>query len=396
MRFIREKLHISSLDLRLLIMAGVLVAMALAFHLATGTFLTPENLYNIAQQSAVVGIVAAAIGLVIVSRQIDLSVGSVLATVGVAIAFLMYSKGWHWVPASLVGLALSLLIYMYQGWLTAYLGVASFVVTLGGLVSFRGIAFLFSDGRTQPVTDPTFLLIGGGLDGSIGTTASWAIGVLASIFIVWNMWQRRRSAALHGFTTRPLLVDLLFAAFFVVAILIFVAVMCAYQIPSKTEPQGIPNPVLIWGVVVAVIAFIVNRTAFGRYIYAIGGNPEAATLVGIPVKRITLKIYLLLGTMTTIAAMVAISRLNAGTASLGTGMELYAIAAAVIGGVALSGGSGTVLGTVLGALIIQFLESGLLLLDVGVGQRLVIVGQVLIIAVVFDVIYRRTTGERLS
>lgn len=111
MRFIREKLHISSLDLRLLIMAGVLVAMALAFHLATGTFLTPENLYNIAQQSAVVGIVAAAIGLVIVSRQIDLSVGSVLATVGVAIAFLMYSKGWHWVPASLVGLALSLLIY---------------------------------------------------------------------------------------------------------------------------------------------------------------------------------------------------------------------------------------------------------------------------------------------
>lgn len=285
---------------------------------------------------------------------------------------------------------------MYQGWLTAYLGVASFVVTLGGLVSFRGIAFLFSDGRTQPVTDPTFLLIGGGLDGSIGTTASWAIGVLASIFIVWNMWQRRRSAALHGFTTRPLLVDLLFAAFFVVAILIFVAVMCAYQIPSKTEPQGIPNPVLIWGVVVAVIAFIVNRTAFGRYIYAIGGNPEAATLVGIPVKRITLKIYLLLGTMTTIAAMVAISRLNAGTASLGTGMELYAIAAAVIGGVALSGGSGTVLGTVLGALIIQFLESGLLLLDVGVGQRLVIVGQVLIIAVVFDVIYRRTTGERLS
>lgn len=396
MRFIREKLHISSLDLRLLIMAGVLVAMALAFHLATGTFLTPENLYNIAQQSAVVGIVAAAIGLVIVSRQIDLSVGSVLATVGVAIAFLMYSKGWHWVPASLVGLALSLLIYMYQGWLTAYLGVASFVVTLGGLVSFRGIAFLFSDGRTQPVTDPTFLLIGGGLDGSIGTTASWVIGILASIFIVWNMWQRRRSAALHGFTTRPLLVDLLFAAFFVVTILIFVAVMCAYQIPSKAEPQGIPNPVLIWGVVVAVIAFVVNRTTFGRYIYAIGGNPEAATLVGIPVKRITLKIYLLLGTMTTIAAMVAISRLNAGTASLGTGMELYAIAAAVIGGVALSGGSGTVLGTVLGALIIQFLESGLLLLDVGVGQRLVIVGQVLIIAVVFDVVYRRTTGERLS
>ena len=157
-----------------------------------------------------------------------------------------------------------------------------------------------------------------------------------------------------------------------------------------------PNPVLIWAVVVAVIAFIINRTAFGRYIFAIGGNPEAATLVGIPVKWVTLKTFLLLAVMTTIAAMVAISRLNAGTASLGTGMELYAIAAAVIGGVALAGGSGTVLGTVLGALIIQFLESGLLLLDVGVGQRLVIIGQVLIVAVVFDVVYRRATGERLA
>jgi D-xylose transport system permease protein len=396
MRSLREKLQISTLDLRLLIMAGVLVVMALSFHAVTGIFLTPENLYNVAQQSAVVGIVAAAVGLVIVSRQIDLSVGSVMATVGVAMAFLMYSKGWHWVPASLIGLVLSLAIYLYQGWLTAYLGVASFVVTLGGLVSFRGIAFLFSDGRTQPITDPTFLLIGGGLDGAIGVTASWVVGLLASALILWNIFQRRSASARHGLATRPLVVELAFAGFFVAVILGFVAVMCAYQIPSKKVAQGIPNPVLIWAVVVAVIAFIINRTAFGRYIFAIGGNPEAATLVGIPVKWVTLKTFLLLAVMTTIAAMVAISRLNAGTASLGTGMELYAIAAAVIGGVALAGGSGTVLGTVLGALIIQFLESGLLLLDVGVGQRLVIIGQVLIVAVVFDVVYRRATGERLS
>lgn len=396
MRSLRERLQISSLDLRLLIMTGVLVAMALAFHAATGNFLTPENLYNVAQQSAVVGIVAAAIGLVIVARQIDLSVGSVLATVGVAIAWLMYSHQWHWMTASLVGLAVCVAVYLYQGWLTAYLGVASFVVTLGGLVSFRGIAFLFASGRTQPVTDPTFLLIGGGLDGAIGTAASWGLGIAASLLIVWNMAQRRRAAAAHGIPTRPWPIDMVFSAAFVVVILAFVAVMCNYRIASKTEPQGIPFPVLIWAVVVAVLAFIVNRTSFGRYIYAIGGNPEAATLVGIPVKWVTLKIFLLLSVMTTIAAMVAISRLNAGTASLGTGMELYAIAAAVIGGVALSGGSGTVLGTVLGALIIQFLESGLLLLEIGVGQRLVIIGQVLIVAVVFDVIYRRVTGERLS
>ncbi len=123
-------------------MAAVLAAMGIAFHLVTGNFLTPENLYNVVQQSAVVGIVAAAIGLVIVMRQIDLSVGSVLATVGVLVAWLIYTRGWHWVPACLAGWAVSLLIALYQGWLTAYLGVPSFVVTLGGLVTFRGVAFL--------------------------------------------------------------------------------------------------------------------------------------------------------------------------------------------------------------------------------------------------------------
>lgn len=391
---LRERLHISSLDLRLAIMAAVLAVMGIAFHVATGNFLTPENLYNIAQQSAVVGIVAAAIGLVIVERQIDLSVGSVLATVGVLVAWLIYSQGWHWGYACLAGWAVALAIALYQGWLTAYLGVPSFVVTLGGLVTFRGVAFLISDGRTQPVTDASFLLIGGGLDGAIGVTASWMLGLLLCVWVAWNTVQRRRLAARHGFTPRPLLLDVLYTGFFIVAILAFVAAMSAYRIPSKEAPQGIPNPVLIWGVVVGAIAFIVNRTSFGRYIYAIGGNPEAAALVGIPVRWVMLKSFLLLGTAVAVAAIVAVSRLNAGTNSLGTGMELYAIAAAVIGGIALSGGSGTVLGTVLGALIIQFLESGLLLLDISVGHRMVIIGQVLIVAVVFDVLYRRKTGER--
>lgn len=391
---LRERLHVSSLDLRLAIMAAVLAAMAVAFHAATGNFLTPENLYNIAQQSAVVGIVAAAIGLVIVERQIDLSVGSVLATVGVLVAWLIYTQGWHWGYACLAGWAVSLAIALYQGWLTAYLGVPSFVVTLGGLVTFRGVAFLISDGRTQPVTDADFLLIGGGLDGAIGVTASWMLGVLLCAWVAWSTVQRRRLAARHGFTPRPLVLDAIYTGFFIVAILAFVGAMCAYRIPSKDAAQGIPNPVLIWGLVVGAIAFIVNRTSFGRYIYAIGGNPEAAALVGIPVRWVMLKSFLLLGTAVAIAAIVAVSRLNAGTNSLGTGMELYAIAAAVIGGIALSGGSGTVLGTVLGALVIQFLESGLLLLDISIGHRMVIIGQVLIVAVVFDVIYRRKTGER--
>jgi D-xylose transport system permease protein len=388
-------LQVSALDVRLTLMAAVLAVMALVFHFATGTFLTPENLYNIVQQTAVVGIVATAITLIIVARQIDLSVGSVLGCVGVLIAFLMYTKGWSWVPATLAGLVLALLIGLYQGWLTAVLGVPSFVVTLGGLMSFRGAAFLVADGKTQPVSDPVFLALGGGLDGSLGPVLSWSLGAALVALIVWNSFARRSRQRQHGFPLRPLAFDVALAIGFSVLVLAFVATMNAYKLGDKPVAQGVPIPVVIWGVVVMIVSFIVRRTRFGRYVFAIGGNPEAALLVGIPVRRVMIKLFLLLAVLITVASVVAVARLNAGTNSLGTSMELYVIAAAVIGGVALSGGSGTVLGSVLGALMIQFLESGLLLMDVSIGNRMVIIGQVLIVAVVFDVVYRRYTGERL-
>src|SRR3954469_2473762 len=173
-----ESLQLSALDLRLGLMACVLAVMAATFHVLTGSFLTPENLYNIAQQTAVVGIVATAISLVIVARHIDLSVGSVIGFVGVLIAYLQYTAGWHWGWACLAGLVAALLAGLYQGGLTAYLGVPSFVVTLGGLMSFRGAAFLVADGKTQPVNDEFFQRLGGGYDGGVGTTASWVIAAL--------------------------------------------------------------------------------------------------------------------------------------------------------------------------------------------------------------------------
>ena len=263
-------------------------------------------------------------------------------------------------------------------------------------MSFRGAAFLVADGKTQPVSDPFFLALGGGLYGSLGETPSWLLGAALGALVLWNLVARRRNAQAHGFPLRPLWFDGALALFFIGALLAFVATMNAYHLVDTGAGQGIPIPVVIWAAVVMAMAFIVNRTRFGRYVYAIGGNPEAALLVGIPVKRVMLKLFLLLAVLVTIAAIVAVARLNAGTNSLGTNMELYVIAAAVIGGVALSGGSGTVLGSVLGALIIQFLESGLLLLDVAIGWRMVIIGQVLIVAVVFDVLYRRATGERMT
>lgn len=384
----------AAVDWRLVLMGAVLAVMSLVFHaMSGGIFLSPENLYNIAQQTAVVGIVATVMVLVIVARHIDLSVGSTMGFVGVLIAYLQYTAGWSWPAACLAGLAVALLVSVYQGGLTAVLGVPSFVVTLGGLMSFRGAAFLVADGKTQPVSDDFFLTLGGGYDGAIGVGPSWLLGGLLSLALVARMLLRRRAKQRHGMAQQPLWVDGLLVALTIALLLGFVAVMSAYQISSKTEAQGIPVPVLIWGVVAGGLSFIVHRTRFGRYVFAMGGNPDAAALVGIPVRRVTLMLFALLGVLITVAAIVSVARLNAGTNSLGSGMELYVIAAAVIGGTALAGGSGSILGSVLGALIMQSLDSGMLLLDVPIGKRMVIIGQVLIVAVVFDVLYRRYVQE---
>jgi D-xylose transport system permease protein len=389
-----NSLKMAAIDWRMVMMGTVLAVIAVVFNvLSGGLFLSPENLYNIAQQTAVVGVVATVVVLVIVARHIDLSVGSVMGFVGVLIATLMYTAGWHWISASLAGLAAGIAVTMYQGALTAQLGVPSFVVTLGGLMSFRGAAFLVADGKTQPVTDVFFQRLGGGYEGAIGVTASWVLAVVIVVVLVLHTWSKRRAKTSYEVPNNPLWLDSLTVLIPAAIVLAFVGAMNSYQIFNKDAPQGIPIPVLIWAAVALVLSFIVHRTRFGRYIFAMGGNPEAAALVGIPVRRVTLMLFALMGVLITIAAIISIARLNAGTNSLGTSMELYVIAAAVIGGTALAGGSGSISGSVLGALIMQSIDSGMLLLDVSIGMRYVIIGQVLIVAVVFDVIYRRATGD---
>ncbi len=391
-----QTLKRAQIDWRMVLMSAVLMVIALVFNvLSEGIFLSPENLYNIAQQTAVVGILATVMVLIIVARHIDLSVGSVMGFVGVLIAFLIYTANWSWQSACLMGLAAAIAVSMYQGALTAFVGVPSFVVTLGGLMSFRGAAYLVADGKTQPLADPFFLKLGGGYNGGIGTTASWVLAALLCFGLLLSMLNKRRAKKTYGVPTNPAWVDLLLVSIPIAIVLAFVATMNAYHIPNKDAPQGIPIPVLIWGAVALVISFLVHRTRFGRYIFAIGGNPDAAALVGIPVRRVTMLLFLLLSVLITIAAIVAISRLNAGTNSLGNNLELLVIAATVIGGTALAGGSGTIIGSVLGALIMQCIDSGMLLLDVSIGTRYIIIGQVLIAAVVFDVAYRKWTGETL-
>lgn len=369
---------------RLAVMAAVLVAIAIGFHVLTGSFLTAENLYNIAQQTAVVGIVASGMALIIVARQIDLAVGSLLGAVGVLMAWLQYTQGWSVAASLFAGLALALVVGLFQGWLSAVIGIPSFVVTLGGLVSLRGVAFLIADGKTQPVTEPWLLALGGGLDGSLGERYSWLLGVVAvALFWGWQLSQRRAQQRAGG-VPADARHDLIKGALATLAVLGTVAVFNAYRIEGQEQGQGLPLPLVIWMAVVLLLGFVARHTRFGRYVYAIGGNPDAARLAGIPVRRVMIQLNLLLAALVALAAVVAMARLNAGTNSMGTGMELTVIAAAVIGGVSLAGGSGSVGGTVLGALIIQSIDSGLLLTDVSIGWRMVVLGQVLVAAVVFD------------
>jgi D-xylose transport system permease protein len=279
--------------------------------------------------------------------------------------------------------------------LTSYVGVPSFVVTLGGLMSFRGASFMVANGKTQPLTDEFFLSLGGGYNGGLGTTVSWTLGAVISVGVLIAMVNKRRAKKSYDVPMNSLAIDLLLALIPIVMVMGFIAVMNSYQIPNKAEPQGIPIPVVIWGAIALFMSFIVKSTRFGRYVFAMGGNPDAAALVGIPVKRVTMLLFLLVAALVTIASVVSIARLNAGTNTLGNNLELLVIAATVIGGTALAGGSGTILGSVLGALIMQCIDSGMLLLDVSVGMRYIVIGQVLIAAVVFDVAYRKWTGEVL-
>jgi D-xylose transport system permease protein len=332
--------------------------------------------------------------LVIVARHIDLSVGSVLGFVGMSIAFLQVEvlplgAAWNWPLTILAGLALGAVVGVWQGLWVAYGGVPAFVVTLGGLLIFRGAAFEITDGRTVAPLDPVYQLLGGGVDGSIGATASWALGLLAVAAVVYFSVRARGKRARYGFPVKPLWAELAMICAWSAIIIGFVMVMNAYTKPRSDIPRGIPVPVLILLGVVIVMTFISRFTKFGRYVFAMGGNPEAAALSGINVKRTTVMIFVVMGVLCAVAAVVTSARLNAGTNSMGTLAELNVIAAAVIGGTSLAGGLGTVPGAILGAVIMQSLDNGMVLLGVSSSLRSIVIGLVLVAAVWFDVVYNR-------
>lgn len=406
----------TELDTRLLGMIGALLLIWVGFHiLSGGLFITPRNLWNLSVQTASVGVMATGMVLVIVTRNIDLSVGSALGSIGMIMGvtqaeilpdLLGFGHPLIWGATLGVGLLSGALIGALQGSIIAYLKVPAFIVTLGGFLVWRGAAWWVTSGRTVAPLDPSFRLIGGGPSGSIGASWSWVVAVVACIGILGYLYYARIQRRRFAFPLRPLWAEGVLGFLGCGLVIAAVAVFNAYPWPSRIAERfaedtgmavpdgglfishGLAIPVLIAIGVGIVMTFMATRTRFGRYVFAMGGNPEAAELAGINTRWVTVKVFMLMGVLTAIAASIATARLNAATNSLGTLDELYVIAAAVIGGTSLSGGVGTVIGAMMGALVMQSLKSGMVLMGMDSPLQSIVVGIVLVLAVWLDTLYR--------
>ena len=364
--------------LRAYAMIGVLAAIWILFHIITPghTFLTPRNLSNLMTQTAVTGVIAVGMLMVIVSGQIDLSVGSIIGFAGGVSAYVMTEMGFSMTVAIIAAVAMGTAIGLFQGALTAYVNIPSFIVTLGGLLAWRGAAKWLLGGNTIPVSDEIFKGIG---NANLPIEYGWIVAAAAAAIVVYGAYRRATSET--GENGSGLSRELLKAAFPAAAIVAFIAIMNAWQ--------GVPVPVVIFLCVAFLGAFITNSTVFGRYLYAIGGNADAARLSGINNRWNVLKVFGVLGALTGIAALIFTARVGSALPDAGTLKELDAIAACVIGGASLVGGRGTVFGACLGALIMASLDNGMSLVGVRDFMQDIIKGSILVIAVGLDMAGRK-------
>jgi D-xylose transport system permease protein len=348
-------------------------------------------------------------------------VGSLLATCS---AMMAMTQTWFvpdWLglglnnPATMpiavvVGILTGLLIGGFQGWLIGYLAIPAFIVTLGGFLVWRNVAWHLTKGQTIGPLDQNFQLFGG-INGTLGESWSWIFAVVAIIGSLYALIQSRRTRVAHEFPVKPVWAEALIGAIIAATIIGFVAVLNAYEIPTARlqriyeargeilpegtiEGYGIPISVLLLILIVIAMTIVARRTRLGRYIFATGGNPEAAALAGINTRLLTVKVFAIMGMLCAISAIVASSRQTFHSNDIGTLDELRVIAAAVIGGTALAGGMGTIYGAVLGALIMQSLQSGMAMVGVDAPYQNMVVGSVLVLAVFIDILYRRRTGDK--
>lgn len=376
----KKRFKIETSALRAYTMLGALVIIWLFFHWQTDSiFLTPRNLSNLMLQTSVTGIIAVGMLMVIVSGNIDLSVGSLLGLAGGVAAIVLTNWGYGLVPAILAAIAVGITIGLLQGCLVAYLNIPAFIVTLGGLLAWRGAIKGLSQSETIPIADPTFKALG---QSYVAPSIGWILAIIAIIAVLFLAFRKAKAEREYELGEGNFGKEALKSIIPIGAIVLFIFVMNSYA--------GVPIPVLIFLTVALIGAFITNSTTFGRYLYAIGGNAEAARLSGINNKIQIVKVFALLGALTGIAALIFTARVGSAAPDAGVLKELDAIAACVIGGTSLMGGRGTVFGACLGALIMASLDNGMSLLNVRDFMQELIKGTILVAAVGLDMIGKKS------
>jgi D-xylose transport system permease protein len=358
------------------------------FYFATqGSYLDPQNISNLFRQMAVTSFLSIGMVLVIVTGGIDLSVGKLAGFVSVVCAYLQFYVWFKYLPGQVVlpailsvigGLLVGVIAGVVQGYIIAYLSLPAFIVTLGGMWLFNGLILLVTQGKTIAAHQPVFSDIA---QGYIPPVWGWGIFVLIAVLLLWNMFSGRRSKQKYGFEPRPLYLDLLTIG--VIVVLVFAYIF------SVNNYKGIPAPVLLLAVVAMIMIYVSNNTRFGRYAYALGGNREAARLSGINISGVLFRVFVLMGFLCGIGGVVLASYVGYGTIAAGTGYELDAIAACILGGTSPLGGVGTIYGALIGALIIASLTTGLQMLNVAPAWQYVLKAIILIAAVYADVYFKK-------
>lgn len=357
-----------------LIIALVCIALIFSFF-TNGEFLSSRNLSNLFTQMAVIAILAVGMTLVIVAGHIDLSVGSIVGLTGSIAAILQVWHGWNTGAVIIAAIAIGAIIGLWQGWWVAYRAVPAFIVTLGGMLVFRGVLIGLSGGQTVASLDPSFKVIG---NSYLPFLPGYIIAVISVILLYFFTIRGRKKRKEMGLLVHSGVLDYGKIAIYAITILILTYMLNRYY--------GIPIPFLIVIAITVSFIFITDKTSFGRRIYAIGGNHEAAALSGINIKRNTLYVFVIMGALAGVAGVLLTSRLNAATVSAGNSYELDAIAACVIGGTSLMGGRGKVIGALIGALIMASIDNGMSMMNIGAYWQYIVKGLILILAVWVDIV----------
>ncbi len=365
-----------------MVMSFILI-LALFQLLTGGILLRPMNVNNLVLQNAYVLIMATGMLLVIITGRIDLSVGSVVAFVGAVSAVMMVDWGIPvaiTIPAALV---VGMAIGAFHGFLIAYMKIPMFITTLGGMLIWRGLTMVILKGQTKAPFDRSFQAMAAGfLPGREIRIAGMNVialvfGIVLSIIFVIMLLRSRRSKQKYGFEVVPAWIELIKILFVLAAINLLTI--------SLARNNGIPIVLILLLFLVSFYTFITQRTIFGRHVYALGGNAKAAKLSGVKTERVLFLVYMNNGLMSALAGLVVAGRLNAATPKAGTMFELDAIASCFIGGASASGGIGTVVGAIIGGLVMGVLNNGMSIMGVSVDWQQAIKGLVLLLAVLFDV-----------